>query len=215
MPLSFYRFAVGTLACAVLGACSSLSGYDAQSNFSCKAPDGVLCQSMSGIYANAQAHNLPGQQVKHDRSGDTDAIPPAAAQATEAVMTKPIYSGTPIRSAPYTLRIWVSPWEDADGDLHDQSYVYVMVNNGEWLIEHNRRRIQQTYQPVRAPRDRTPSETGTPTAAGTVGAGGVRQAPMNLGGQSSPSLPNFDPNQAANVLRGLLPGGLPGQGAEP
>jgi conjugal transfer pilus assembly protein TraV len=43
------------------------------------------------------------------------------AKAGSNVMTKPIYSGTPIRSAPRLLRVWFAPWEDTDGDLHDQS----------------------------------------------------------------------------------------------
>ena len=46
-----------------LAGCSSMSGLDAKDTFSCKAPDGVLCESMTGIYANAQQNNLPGQRV--------------------------------------------------------------------------------------------------------------------------------------------------------
>jgi len=47
--------------------------------------------------------------------------------------------------------VWFAPWEDNDGDMHDQSYVYLPIDNGKWLIEHNRRRIQDAYRPVRAP----------------------------------------------------------------
>jgi conjugal transfer pilus assembly protein TraV len=33
------------------------------------------------------------------------------------------------------LRLWIAPWEDSDGDLHDASFVHVVVDTGRWLIE--------------------------------------------------------------------------------
>ena len=57
-------------------------------------------------------------------------------------------SGEPIRSQPTLLRLWLAPWEDADGDLHDQSYVYVMADPGRWLIEHQHKQIIDRYRPV-------------------------------------------------------------------
>lgn len=141
-------FMAGIAAVSTLSGCMSMSGLDAKSEFSCKAPEGILCESMSGIYANTQANNLPSQRV--NRRADSDAAGELS-QAKGGVMTKPIYSGTPIRSAPRVLRAWFAPWEDSDGDLHDQSYVYLPVDSGHWLIEHNRRRIQDAYRPIRAP----------------------------------------------------------------
>ena len=132
-----------------LSGCVNLSGYDAADKFACKAPDGVLCESMTGIYANAKENNLPGQRVTHaGGAGVAKSVVPAA---QSGVITKPIYSGTPVRTAPRVLRLWFAPWEDQDGDLHDQNYVYMQVDTGRWLIEHNRRRIQDAYRPVSAP----------------------------------------------------------------
>jgi conjugal transfer pilus assembly protein TraV len=137
--------------------CTSMSGYDSSSEFACQAPSGILCESMSGIYANIEAHNLPSQRNnKHDVKIDTvstESLP------NKGVMTKPITSGTPIRSAPRILRLWYAPWEDTDGDLHDQSYVYLPVDTGHWLIEHNRRRILDTYRPVHTPSNTSTSNT--------------------------------------------------------
>lgn len=136
-----------------LAACGSLSGLDGNNSFACKAPSGVRCESMTGIYANARQANLPGQRLP------TPAAPTAAEAAAgaasqlrfERVLGRAPDSGTPIRSAPRVLRLWFAPWEDTDGDLHDQSYVYLQVDAGHWLIEHNRRRIQDSYRPVHAP----------------------------------------------------------------
>lgn len=95
-------------------------------------------------------------------------------------MTTPIYSGTPIRSAPKVLRVWFAPWEDSDGDLHDQSYLYLPVDGGRWLIEHNRRRIREAYQPVRPPANW--GKPGTPSVRGD----GTPMAPSaSMGGTPS------------------------------
>ena len=51
-------------------------------------------------------------------------------------------------SPPRILRIWLSPWEDQDGDLRDQSYLYVMWNRGEWNIQHSRSNLMNQYAPV-------------------------------------------------------------------
>ncbi|MCB0073733.1 MAG: hypothetical protein KDE20_19830, partial [Caldilineaceae bacterium] len=65
---------LAALGVVALSGCSSMSGYDAKTEFACKAPDGILCESITGIYANAQQKNLPGQRV--NRHGD-GAAPPA------------------------------------------------------------------------------------------------------------------------------------------
>lgn len=196
-----------------LSACSSMSGYDAKSSFACKAPDGILCESMSGIYANARASNLPGQRG-NGRTAEQAERP--VAKASGAVMTRPIESGTPIRSAPRVLRVWFAPWEDSDGDLHDQSYVYLPVDSGRWLIEHNHRRIQDSYRPVRAPTN-VSGQAGVPVAPGSPGnpgeAGQLRQdfSPMASRATDNSSQESvgvrqdrMGSEQAAELLSGVL-----------
>lgn len=197
---------VVSLVLGALSACSSMSGYDAKSSFACRAPDGILCESMSGIYANARANNLPGQR------GSGRAAEPAEPQTAKtgaAVMSRPIESGTPIRSAPRVLRVWFAPWEDSDGDLHDQSYVYLPVDSGRWLIEHNRRRIQDSYRPVRPPAHVSiPAGPGNPGAAGQPGQGLRPMAgpAADSSGQESIGVrqDRMGKEQAAELLSGVL-----------
>lgn len=138
-----YKRGILLLAVLHLTACGSFSGLDATSRFACQAPNGVLCESMSGIYSTAMQHNLPGQQVK--LGNQANSISP---NKNTGVMTTPVDSGMPIRTAATILRLWIAPWEDNDGDLHDQSYVYVPIDSGRWVIEHNRQQIQETYRPI-------------------------------------------------------------------
>lgn len=47
-----------------------------------------------------------------------------------------------LRSQQRVLRLWIQAWEDRDGDLHDQAYVYVLVDGGRWRMPHIRRQIR-------------------------------------------------------------------------
>ncbi len=57
-----------------------------------------------------------------------------------------------LRSEPRVLRLWIAPWEDSDGDLHDASLVHVVVDTGRWLIERvrpvPRNRVDKTTPPT-------------------------------------------------------------------
>ena len=195
----------GALVIALSG-CSNMSGLDAKSDFACKAPDGIFCESMSGIYANAQAKNLPGQRVMVQ--GET-VVELSPAKVSNSAMTKPISSGTPIRSAPRMLRVWFAPWEDSDGDLHDQSYVYLQVDAGQWLIEHNRRRIQDAYRPVRAPSG-VAAQAARPAAASDEqprkSPGMLGQRPDSEDGVESIGVrqDRMGSEQAAELLKGIV-----------
>ena len=148
-----------------LSACVNMAGLDGKSEFACKAPDGVVCTSVSGVYANAMAGALPAQQDP----GRAKAVPPEPSHA-DAIQgehkesateprpygaTPPVTStpapGTPLLTPPKVLRFWLAPRVDEEGDLHDASYLYVMWDRGEWQIEHTRRQIQRRFGPVAAP----------------------------------------------------------------
>jgi conjugal transfer pilus assembly protein TraV len=73
-------------------------------------------------------------------------------------------SGDPIRMAPLVLRVWIAPWEDTDGDLHDQHYLYTVVHQGKWLIETNQQQIRDAYKPVFPLRGKDKPEEERPVA---------------------------------------------------
>jgi conjugal transfer pilus assembly protein TraV len=143
--------------------CTNITGLGGGSGYSCKAPEGVACDSMSGVYANSLADRLPGRRAVVPSVGAAPASAPHMPRPTPPVGTT---SSAPssLRSAARVLRLWVKPWEDADGDLIDQSYVYVQIDNGQWLIDHAQRQIREAYAPVKAPPRLLTS--GTPQGAG-------------------------------------------------
>ncbi|MDD5298834.1 MAG: type IV conjugative transfer system lipoprotein TraV [Rhodocyclaceae bacterium] len=164
------------------GTMSGMTGSD--SKFACKAPDGVTCSSLSGVYANAVANNLPA--LRKDDKGDASgkaAMPPSPGEVVGHAPS----SGDPIRSQPKILRVWIAPWEDTDGDLHDQSYVYVVADPGRWMLEHNQKQIIDRYRPtflsVGRPQKQAPaSQKPAAPSGGTVVPGNPSAQPQVTGG---------------------------------
>lgn len=149
-----------------LAGCVNMSGLSGGSKYACAAPDGVACESVSGTYANALHENLPSQRASAAASGDAAvsrsaaAAPPRQPPAAAATGAAGGIPGRALRSEARVLRLWTKPWEDADGDLWDQGFVYVQVDAGRWQIDHVRQRIRDQYAPLRPP----PAAAAAPAA---------------------------------------------------
>lgn len=187
-----------------LAGCMNMSGLSGSSKYSCAAPEGVACDSVSGTYGNALHNNLPSQQASDSRSETREGAPEptkAAGVSTALPPARQPISGAPrsiadggahgapslaLRSQARVLRLWTKPWEDADGDLWDQGYVYVQVDAGRWQIDHVRQRIRDQYAPLRPPPTPAPTAppAGTPLpadpeAASPAGGPVQRPTPFN------------------------------------
>lgn len=97
---------------------------------------------------------------------NTGASPARMAPASSAAALTPHAGLGAIRSDPTVIRMWIAPWEDADGDLNDQGFVYLQIDSGRWLIEHNRAQIRKEFAP-----QRMPLVSVMPAGAGAAGAG--------------------------------------------
>lgn len=162
---------------ALLGGCGTLSGLDASSSFSCKAAPGVTCQSISGVHQNAAAGNLPFQRqsengekaAQGDQPPKDDKTPLYGGTKTEGKVSPrdmdAAYSGLPVRQPPLVLRVWMAPYEDDSGDLHDQSYFYTVVHSGKWMIEANRNTISGQFRPIYPLNKPTQSKEPTPSGS--------------------------------------------------
>ena len=163
-----------------VSACMNMSGLGGDSKYACKAPEGVACDSVSGTYANALHHNLPSQRARRAPAARQEASGEQAPQATMRTASPAAGDAGPgvapdaLRSQARILRLWIKPWEDADGDLVDQGYVYVQVDNGQWLIDHVQRQIRDAYAPLKPP------PKSAPDAATESNAGGNSPAAPSL-----------------------------------
>lgn len=147
------------------GCASTMSGLGGEGSYACKAPVGTQCTSVSGVYANSTHGPVPASVLPKPATAPASApsaSPSASGSATAAAVATP---ATPIRSQPRVLRLWIAPWEDADGDLHEASVVHVLVDTGRWLIE---RVVPATRNRVDAVRPPVPSNAppSAPPSAG-------------------------------------------------
>jgi conjugal transfer pilus assembly protein TraV len=158
---------------ALSGCASSLSGVGGTQNYACKAPEGALCTSISGVFANSAQGTLRPTPTPANKP---PAAPPAAASAAAlatALATSGAASVVPshtttasvpdrpaMRANARVLRVWVAPWEDSDGDLHEDALVHVLVDTGRWLIEHvrpaSRSRMESVAPPIVSVQDSAP-----------------------------------------------------------
>ena len=153
------------VALALSGCASTMSGVGGAERYACKAPEGALCTSVSGVYANS-VQGMPKPVQPPEKK--TAVVAPAIYGATSIAPDKPAaVSGTSIRSNPRVLRLWIAPWEDADGDLHEEALVHVVVDTGRWLIEHvrpaARSRVDGVAPPVSPAQEPSPAKAPTET----------------------------------------------------
>jgi conjugal transfer pilus assembly protein TraV len=141
------------------GCASTLSGVGGVDGYACKAPEGAMCTSVSGIYANS-AQSMPRPATPSAQKLPSNE--PVAYGATPLAPGRTAAASSSLRSNPRLLRLWIAPWEDADGDLNEEALVHVVVDSGRWLIEHVRpaanRRMDGVAPPVPPVQDLSPAK---------------------------------------------------------
>lgn len=131
--------------------CSVFTGLDAKSDFACAAPEGFSCTSMTGVYANINNPDLP-KGAKTTFLGAQNYVhelrhKPGMDEYGRTPITHYQDSGIPIRTQPQIMRIWIAPWESADKTFYDQNYVYTVIDQGDWVLTHNKSNIATIYAP--------------------------------------------------------------------
>lgn len=100
--------------------------------YGCKGmPDEPQCLSTTQAYqvTNPGLQEDAGQQAGHSESQ----TPPAPSVPMQQPVPK-IEDPTPIRTPSQVMRIWIAPWEDAEGDLMVSNYVYTELEPRRWMI---------------------------------------------------------------------------------
>ena len=140
--------------------CTSVSGVYANAKNSpslAVPPAGLdpLAESapLPNKFGSSQPDRAASPTGPASRAGDSsDAKQEAAPAGFEAAAASvAIAEAQPLRLPPRVLRLWVAPWEDADGDLHEASNVHVLIDIGRWRIEHVRPVSSRTQDAVKPP----------------------------------------------------------------
>lgn len=96
--------------------------------YGCPAPEGVTCKSISEVYAKSR-----GQEKAAGDRGKTESVKEHVLPTPGPRHPAPD-SAVPLRSAPKVLRVWIAPWIDEEGDLHQEGHLYMVIHSGAWAI---------------------------------------------------------------------------------
>lgn len=126
--------------------------------YACGVPEGIGCKPLSEVhrmvqegtlkakaapdnrdtprdhdeqpYADLQklAQDKPRAETKHDTASPS----PSPPLVPDVVTATP---GAPLFTPPRTLRVWVARWLDEGGTLYDETYLYLKLDNGHWVME--------------------------------------------------------------------------------
>lgn len=134
-----------------LPGCGTIRG-----EYACGVPSGVICKSLKEVYADTNGRLPPPEKppVENKTTGgrNEDAAKEQAGAYKATLLTSQIVNlpkiepGQPLRMEPRVLRIWYAPWEDEERVFHDQSFAYVVVDDGRWLLSQNRNQVEMTWR---------------------------------------------------------------------
>jgi len=101
-------------------------------DYGCKGmPDEPSCLSTTQAY---QVTNTAIKEAPPETSQESEPMSkPALAPPLQQPVPK-IEDPTPIRTPSQVMRIWIAPWEDAEGDLMVSNYVYTELEPRRWMI---------------------------------------------------------------------------------
>ncbi|TAL51416.1 MAG: type IV conjugative transfer system protein TraV [Methylovulum sp.] len=124
------------LIAATLQGCSSLG--IGKSDFSCPGGiDGVRCLSARQVYEATESSDYVKTRAEENQTGanaNKQSVPVVAKVGSAQVAVPRIGQPVPIRTQAKVMRIWIAPWEDNDGDLHANGYIYTEIERRKWNL---------------------------------------------------------------------------------
>lgn len=144
-------------AALILSGCGSLTGFsNAKTDFACAdLSGGPSCRNISQVYDGnnpttpvvlaaseedfVQSFFEPNQtksspEVKAEPAEvSVERAQTSAVERTSDFVT--IVPARPWRKPETVFRVWLAPFHDKLGDLHDQRYLYVRLENGGWTTD--------------------------------------------------------------------------------
>ncbi|OAI06842.1 conjugal transfer protein TraV [Methylomonas methanica] len=123
----FHQFSIYSLSVLLIAITTGCA-----TDYGCKGmPDEPSCLSTTQAYqvTNTAITEAPPENNPSSESTSAPAIVPPLQQPVPK-----IEDPTPIRTPSQVMRIWIAPWEDADGDLMVSNYVYTELEPRRWMV---------------------------------------------------------------------------------
>lgn len=138
--VSFRLLKIGVLPLVLTG-CGSITGLEnAQSDFACSVEMPAQCASMTQVHEGL-SHN--DKRKTAQPNGEREPKPKrASGEITERIVLnldkegglkeKPVSPMQPRRQREEILTVWIAPFVDEAGDLHDEQRIHVTVKAASW-----------------------------------------------------------------------------------
>lgn len=91
------------------------------SNFDCPNKPGVMCRSLDQV----------NSMVNRGELGKDDGIRKAGTEGFSHVVSI-LKTTRPLRANDQVMRIWIAPYQDKDGNYHDEGMLYTVVAQSHW-----------------------------------------------------------------------------------
>jgi conjugal transfer pilus assembly protein TraV len=130
-----YRLTAIFVLLAGIQGCSVLSL--GKSSYACPGGvEGVRCLSARQVYKATESSDYvkPNNPDEKDKGTASKSVPAGSLQRTSQVAVPRIQQPIPIRTQAKVMRIWMTPWEDDDGDLHADGFIYTEIEGRRWNL---------------------------------------------------------------------------------
>lgn len=139
-------------------------GFQCATDFSCQGKDGEpSCRTISEVFeSTAKTSATAGRESPSSEATEASGKP--------AVMTEAAAIGMPVapwRTPEKVLRVWLAPFTDDYGDLHDQRYLFVRIKDAGWredAVAHLAKE-RQSFKPVYPLKDPNTAEAPKKTSS--------------------------------------------------
>ncbi len=108
-----------------------------KSDFDCKGGvDGVRCLSARQVYQATESSDYvkTKEETEEDDNGNKGQTITNGTRRDSQVAVPSIEQPVPIRTQAKVMRIWMAPWEDDDGDLHADGFMYTEIESRRWNL---------------------------------------------------------------------------------
>lgn len=134
--------------------------------FSCQgmptdSPEAAECLSAREAYYATNDGAVPNPVIKKQKQGDSNNQQGQNAITQHQMVNDQIVKDyvtpnlpdrpVPVRTPAKVMRIWVSPWEDEQGDLNTVGYIYTEIEPRRWVIGDRAEYAQAALYPLQAP----------------------------------------------------------------
>lgn len=204
-----------------------LSGCGYQSQFSCKGyPESASCRSVSENFDRRFEPSPPSQDLTQESdsrspSGSRHVIQPAPPLAG----TIDSYLGKPVLVPADVLRVWIAPYQDSKGRLHDSAQLYVVLSEAHFVYGHRQgmRRVPHGARPgadflpktLRMVERASRGKTGGTGAASGTGSGPSPYQDVTIQDESRHSMAQPQVNGVPGAPSGVGPSSMTGTPASP